>query len=913
MRKKTAAFCILCSFAFGSIDAQEKPNVVFILADDLGNGDISYNNQDPAKFRYTPNIDSICREGLYLENYYTHHVCSPTRAGLLTGRHYARVGSGNEVGGTLDNTIPNVAKDMKLNGYVTGAFGKWHNSYMNYPEDGNGVMVSSNSQCDSSNNIFENFKGIAWGEGVNAYGFDHWMGYYGGGVDYFTKYGNWHKDIDWWENKKYSAITADGYITNQIGEAAVSFIEANKDQPFFCYVPMEAVHEPLQITLTDLKELCSYFPGTWDRVKDITSPKTGKKISEVEKIRTEAGSEFDNDVIDPGKTFFQPLVYATILYSMDKVVGDIYLKLDEHGIRDNTIVFFCSDNGANSDGLNTPFRGNKKTMWEGGIHVPAAIWWPGVIDAGLASYVGNGGIYSGFTQYLDFYPTIMSLAGLPITGTDLDGIDLKNALLNNQEAREGYDYPYYGIDIKKGGLKAGKWKLHYNEIPGKSTVELYDLESDIGESSNVASANKVIRDSMVSLYRQWYDDYNWGFSFLPIRPDNLFSTEPAPAGEILKVEAWQTSSISNGDSRGVFLRFAKPNTTEFVNNVESGDRIEFDIYVHEDSETDKGFFFTPGRGWTPYYNSSNGVTHDSLLLSDITWPKGKWIRKVVGIGNNGALGIPVCYIALRSPAPGYIHFYLDNVVLRKNDSTIRSVIWMDNTNTKPLIYRYRNINYNKLSSALNVSGFPFADIKLGIAHPDDLDETEIEVLRHLHDTTLIDSLLIPLDGLFGIKGGDGSESISLSIAQLSRDDLLTAEINDSATVLKLMRKSEETGEVAIIIRAEYKNAIKYQLFETTVANPTIVLNPRTTEIEVYPNPVAQLLTLNGRDLQHYSKVSIYDMTGRIIQSINLKDLNDHIEIDTSEYHNGIYFLTLSGSDQFENTSVKFLVGKNQLF
>jgi arylsulfatase A-like enzyme len=243
----------------GMIDAQEKPNIVFILADDLGHSDISYNNPDPAKFRYTPNLDSICREGLYLENFYTHHVCSPSRAGLLTGRHYTRVGSGNEVGGTLDNSIPNVAKDLKSQGYVTGAFGKWHNSYMNFPEEGNGVMVSKPDECDTANYIFENFKQIDWGEGVNAYGFDHWMGYYGGGGDYFTKYSNWHKDINWWVDRNYAAETAEGYVTNQIGEAALSFIETYQDQPFFCYVPMEAVHEPLQITLTDLKELCAFF------------------------------------------------------------------------------------------------------------------------------------------------------------------------------------------------------------------------------------------------------------------------------------------------------------------------------------------------------------------------------------------------------------------------------------------------------------------------------------------------------------------------------------------------------------------------------------------------------------------------------------------------------------------------------
>ncbi len=731
MRNKTITLCLICAMGFGVIDAQEKPNVVFILADDLGNGDLGYHQPDPGKFRYTPNLDSICREGLYLENFYTHHVCSPTRAGLLTGRHFARVGAGNEVGGTLDNTIPNVAKDLQSNGYVTGAFGKWHNSYMNFPEEGNGVMVSSSAQVDTSNNVFENFKGIAWGEGVNAYGFDHWVGYYSGGGDYFTKYNNWHKDIDWWVDRKYAAETAHGYVTHQIGDASLAFIEANKDRPFYCYVPMEAVHEPLQITLTDLKELCSYFPGTWDRVKEITSPTTGRKISEVEEIRTESGAEFDNDVIDPGKTFFQPLVYATMLFSMDKVVGDILHQLDVLGLREHTIIFFCSDNGATPDGLNTPFRGRKKTLWEGGIHVPAAIWWPGVIDALLPAYGGNGGIYSGFTQYVDYYPTIMSLAGLPVSGKDLDGIDLKEALINNREARVGYARPYYGVDITRGGLRAGKWKLHYNELPGKPTVELYDLENDLGETTNVAAANSTVRDSLAALYRKWVDDYNWGFSFLPIRPENLFSTEPDPRGEILRVEAWQKASISNGDSQGVFIRFARPNTTEFVNNVESGDRIEFDLYVHEDSETDKGFFFTPGRGWSPYYDSNNGVTQDNLLLSGITWPKGKWIHKVVGIGNNGALGIPVCYIALRSLEQGYTHFYLDNVLLRKNDGTVRSVIWQDQSDSAPLIYRYRNTNYNQLSDALNVSGFPFSDIRIGTADAEDLLDIEIEALRTL--------------------------------------------------------------------------------------------------------------------------------------------------------------------------------------
>jgi len=173
-------FIISITISNSAFGQTTNPNIVFILADDLGNGDLSYNNPDSSYYRHTPNIDKICQQGIYFNNYYVHHVCSPTRAGLLTGKHYTKVGAGAEVGGTLDNSIPNIAKDLHANGYATGAFGKWHNSYPNFPAEGNGQVVSSPSEVDTSNTIFENFKGITWGEGVNAYGFDRFTGFYSG-------------------------------------------------------------------------------------------------------------------------------------------------------------------------------------------------------------------------------------------------------------------------------------------------------------------------------------------------------------------------------------------------------------------------------------------------------------------------------------------------------------------------------------------------------------------------------------------------------------------------------------------------------------------------------------------------------------------------------------------------------------
>jgi len=721
------------------------PNIVFILADDLGNGDLSYNNPDSSFFRYTPNIDRMCEQGIYFSNFYAHHVCSPTRAGLLTGKHYTKVGSGNETGGTLYNNIPNVAKDLQANGYATGAFGKWHNSYPNFPAEGNGRIVSSTGDVDTSNTIFENFKGIDWGEGVNAYGFDRFVGYYSGGGDYFSRYNNWHKDIDWWTDQSYTP-EVEGYVTDLIGEAAIDFIETNKDQPFYCYVPMETVHEPLQVKLSDLQELCSFFPGTWEYIKDVTSPTSGRKISEVQEIKCEEGAEFDWKKIDPGKIKFERLIYATMLYSMDNVLGNIFDKLQEHNLRENTIVFFCSDNGATSAGLNTPFRGSKKTLWEGGIHVPAAIWWPGNIDTeNLASYSSGDNVYDGFLQYLDYYPTIMSLAGLQPSAADLDGLDASDALLGRTEVRPEFNDPYFGVDIKLGAVRAGKWKLHYNEVPSSRRLELYDLETDPAETFNVQDVYPEVRDELIAFYLDWYNTNNLAFSYLPVQPENIPDPLPSPEGDIMEIKANQTVDITNGNAQGVLIRFTKANTTEYVNNVESGDRIEFDIFVPHDSENDQGFFYTPGRGWNAYYNNQNGVTQDSLLLSNIKWPRNKWLRKIIGIGNNAALGIPVNYISLYTTGKGYTHFYLDNIILRKNDGTIRTVIWDDNSDFINFQYRYQNNTYSSLSSLIGTGDFPFTEItvetaeqvlpeKATILHPEN-GATDVTVIPELSWTS----------------------------------------------------------------------------------------------------------------------------------------------------------------------------------
>lgn len=189
-----------------------KPNVVVFYADDFGWGDLRHHNPDPAHFRFRPHLDRLFAEGIEFRNYLTHCVCSPSRAGLLTGKHYANVGAGPRTGGMLPNDLQNLAKHFQAAGYRTGAFGKWHNGMPNFPAEGNGARVDYNKVAtwnnlhqektlNLTNNLFENHKGWKWGEGVNAYGFDRWVGYYNGGGDLFDRYVDWHHDVDWWHDR----------------------------------------------------------------------------------------------------------------------------------------------------------------------------------------------------------------------------------------------------------------------------------------------------------------------------------------------------------------------------------------------------------------------------------------------------------------------------------------------------------------------------------------------------------------------------------------------------------------------------------------------------------------------------------------------------------------------------------------
>lgn len=721
------------SYGSDKLNNKAKPNVVIFYADDFGWGDIQCHNSNPAHFRYTPNMDRIFTEGIEFKNYMTHAVCSPSRAGLLTGRHYANVAAGPKTGGTLPNDIRNIAKDFQTAGYRTGAFGKWHNGLPSFPAEGNGARVNygrtrrwndlhGENTLDLGNNIFENHKGWKWGEGVNAYGFDRWVGYYNGGGDLFDRYVDWHNDIDWWHDGNYRADEK-GYTTDLITKYAIQFIEDNKENPFLCYIPQQAVHEPLQLKQSDLREFCDKLDtelgikGQWDYVKNVVSPRTGKRIGDVAEIRCERRGEFNVNKVDPKMTHFEPLVYAAYLYTLDKSIGAIIQKIEDIGKMNETIILFASDNGATSRGVNIPFKGGKHSLWEGGVHVPAAIWWPGRFDKNTGPYSSGDNSYDGFIAYIDLYPTLMSMSGQACLGTDLDGKDCWDSLQKRSECRPGNSDAIYWMWGNGGALRTRQWKFHYSE--SENQAELYDVIADIGETNNLASAMPELREEFIGLYRKWIDDNHYAMSYMTINKSDIRHPNPAPEGEVLEVKARQTATMEEPHKEGVFIRFAKGAgwLKEHDAFVHPRDRVEFDIFVCEDSELTKGCFYNPGNGWDPFYTPKNGLNQDGVALIDLDLPKGVWTRQVVGIGNYCPGIVPVNYIALQNTGTGYYHYYLDNIIIRRQDGGIRSVIWSSKSDSASLLYRYKAVNHNNLEQAQSVEGFPFGDINISVVNP----------------------------------------------------------------------------------------------------------------------------------------------------------------------------------------------------
>jgi arylsulfatase A-like enzyme len=374
-----------------------KPNVVMILMDDLGYGDIgSYGVRDAR----TPNLDRLAREGVRLTDAYANASnCSPTRAGFVSGQYQQRYRIEWPLGADPGDTARGLAVTgaslpalLKKNGYTTGLIGKWHLGF----KDENGP---------------------------NAHGFDEFFGFRSGAVDYYThRSGN--GDPDLYENTTH--VESSQYLTDEITARAIDFLGRHASEPFFLEVAFNAVHWPFEA------------PDMPDSARRATKPRALADLALYD------GPEDENPVTRA--------TYVRMLERADEGVGQILAELDRHGLARNTLVIFTNDNGGEWLSRNAPLKERKSTLWEGGIRVPMILRWPGVLPAGKVS--------KQVAITMDLTSTILAATGTQVPETHkLDGIDLLPSLTGRKPIVAREIFWRRPRPFLQRAVRSGNWKL----------------------------------------------------------------------------------------------------------------------------------------------------------------------------------------------------------------------------------------------------------------------------------------------------------------------------------------------------------------------------------------------------------------------------------------------------------------------
>jgi arylsulfatase A-like enzyme len=418
--------------------AERPPNVVIVYADDLGYGDLGCFGSMTIR---TPNLDRMAAEGVRLTNFYVAQaVCSASRASLLTGCYPNRIGilgalGPNDRHGISDSEVT-LGQLFQSRGYATAIYGKWH--------------LGHHPQFLPTRHGFDDYFGL-------PYSNDMWPRH---------PTNRTYPDLPLFDGSKVVQTNPDmDTLTSRYTERAVAFIRRNKDRPFFLYVPHSMPHVPL----------------------GASTPYRGKSM---------AG------------------LYGDVIEEIDGSVGQILAALKETDLDNSTLVIFTSDNGpwlsyGNHAGSAGPLREGKGTSWEGGVREPFVARWPGTIPAGRASSVP--------LMTIDLFPTLAKLIGADLPKHPIDGRDAWPVLRGDPDARSPHEAYYFYWDRELQAVRSGRWKLHFphpyrslTDLPGRdgqpgdyrttrTELALYDLEADVGETTNVAARHPEVVERLKAL------------------------------------------------------------------------------------------------------------------------------------------------------------------------------------------------------------------------------------------------------------------------------------------------------------------------------------------------------------------------------------------------------------------------------
>uniref|UniRef100_UPI0032173222 sulfatase-like hydrolase/transferase n=1 Tax=uncultured Draconibacterium sp. TaxID=1573823 RepID=UPI0032173222 len=418
----------------------ERPNVIIVYTDDQGAIDV---NSFGATDLVTPNMDRIVRSGVKFTQFYGAPICSPSRAGLLTGKTPQRAGVPGNVSSMSEKAgLPSeqytIAEMFKDAGYKTAHIGKWH---LGHGKD----------------------------KQPNAQGFDHSFGHFVGCIDNYSHFFYWEgpNRHDLYRNGEEVYYPGRFFPELMVNEAS-EFIEQNTDNPFFMYFAMNAPHYPYQGSPEWLK----YY--------------------------RDKGVEYPRDL------------YAAFVSTQDDMIGNLLDKLEELGIRENTIVVFQSDNGYSTEqrahyggGSAGIYRGQKFSLFEGGIRVPAAISWPAKLKAGV--------IRDQLAINADWMPTLAELCEINLDTKNLDGKSLV-PVIEDANARSLHADGFCWKNSKHWAARNGDWKLLYYPVDGKiqfapeDSLFLVNLKDDPGEMTNLANKYPEKVNELTVQFEKWLNN-----------------------------------------------------------------------------------------------------------------------------------------------------------------------------------------------------------------------------------------------------------------------------------------------------------------------------------------------------------------------------------------------------------------------
>jgi arylsulfatase A-like enzyme len=424
-----------------------RPNVVLILMDDIGYGDIGSYGVKDAK---TPNLDRLAREGIRLTNAYANASnCSPTRAGFISGRYQQRFGIEWPLGSAPGDSARGLAATgtslpalLKKNGYATGLIGKWHLG--DRPEFGPLV-----------------------------HGFDEFFGFLGGAVDYYThRRGDGRSDL--YENT--TPVETPAYLTDEITRRAVGFVDRHSAGPFFLEVAYNAVHWPFE--------------------------PPDMPASAQHRVPRPAGAGARGEGLYQGPDDAVPATrrdYVRMLERADEGVGKVLAELDRRGLTKNTLVIFTNDNGGEWLSRNAPLTNRKSTLWEGGIRVPLILRWPGHLPANKSS--------AQVAMTMDLTASILAATGSAAPATYRpDGVNLLPSLSGKSPTVEREIYWRRLRPVLQRAVRSGRWKL----MEDGGDFYLFDVSTDPGERHDLTAEHPDLVRKLDAALDAWEKDVDAG-------------------------------------------------------------------------------------------------------------------------------------------------------------------------------------------------------------------------------------------------------------------------------------------------------------------------------------------------------------------------------------------------------------------